>query len=92
MAGLSRLPRKQQAAAAARRGLVIATLLLSGVLLVSLRGSQIDLMHMLFGSVLAVDDAALLMIATVSSLTLWVLALMYGGVLLVSLLHRNVRY
>jgi zinc/manganese transport system permease protein len=28
-----------------------------GVLLVSLRGSQVDLMHMLFGSVLAVDDA-----------------------------------
>lgn len=48
-----------------------------GVLLVSLRGSQIDLMHMLFGSVLAVDDAALLQIAAVSSATLLALALMY---------------
>jgi len=55
-----------------------------GVLLVSLRGSQIDLMHMLFGSVLAVDDAALLLIATVSSLTLWVLALMYRPLVLES--------
>lgn len=47
-----------------------------GVLLVSLRGSQVDLMHMLFGSVLAVDDAALLQIAAVASVTLWALALM----------------
>jgi zinc/manganese transport system permease protein len=47
-----------------------------GVLLVSLRGSQVDLMHMLFGSVLAVDNAALLQMATVASLTLWALALM----------------
>jgi zinc/manganese transport system permease protein len=48
-----------------------------GVLLVSLRGSQIDLMHMLFGSVLAVDDAALLQIGAVASLTLLALAALY---------------
>lgn len=48
-----------------------------GVLLVSLRGSQVDLMHMLFGSVLAVDDAALLQITGVASATLLALALMY---------------
>ncbi|KPF49995.1 zinc ABC transporter permease [beta proteobacterium AAP121] len=47
-----------------------------GVLLVSLRGSQVDLMHMLFGSVLAVDDIALWQIAGVASLTLLLLALM----------------
>lgn len=51
--------------------------LASGVLLVSLKGSQVDLMHLLFGSVLAVDDAALLQIATVSSVTLLALAVMY---------------
>jgi zinc/manganese transport system permease protein len=34
-----------------------------GVLLVSLYGSQVDLMRVLFGSVLAVDDAALLLMA-----------------------------
>lgn len=48
-----------------------------GVLLVSLRGSQIDLMHMLFGSVLAVDDAALVQITSVASATLLALALIY---------------
>ena len=47
-----------------------------GVLLVSMRGSQIDLMHMLFGTVLAVDDAALLQIAVVTSLSLLALAVM----------------
>ncbi len=46
-----------------------------GVLLVSWRGSAVDLMHLLFGSVLAVDDAALLQMAAVSSVTLVALAL-----------------
>jgi zinc/manganese transport system permease protein len=55
-----------------------------GVLLVSLRGSQVDLMHMLFGSVLAVDDAALLQIAGVTSVTLWALALLYRPLVLES--------
>ena len=45
-----------------------------GVLLVSVRGSQVDLMRLLFGSVLAVDDAALLLMAGTSSLTLLALA------------------
>lgn len=55
-----------------------------GVLLVSLRGSSVDLMHMLFGSVLAVDDAALLQIAVVASVTLWALAAMYRPLVLES--------
>ncbi|MBL8350831.1 MAG: metal ABC transporter permease [Burkholderiaceae bacterium] len=55
-----------------------------GVLLVSWRGSQVDLMHMLFGSVLAVDDAGLLQIAAVTSATLWALALMYRPLVLES--------
>ena len=46
-----------------------------GVLLVSLRGSQVDLMRLLFGSVLAVDDAALVLMAVTTSLTLLLLAL-----------------
>ncbi|MGR4867988.1 metal ABC transporter permease [Variovorax sp. LARHSF232] len=48
-----------------------------GVMLVSTRGSSVDLMHLLFGSILAVDDAALLLIASVASLTLVVLAVIY---------------
>lgn len=51
--------------------------LAAGVLMVSLRGSQVDLMHLLFGSVLAVDDMALLQMAGVASVTLLALALAY---------------
>ena len=51
--------------------------LAGGVLLVSLRGSQIDLMHFLFGSVLALDDAALLLLGGISTLTLLALAAIY---------------
>lgn len=55
-----------------------------GVLLVSWRGTQVDLMHLLFGSVLAVDDVALLQMAVVASLTLWTLALLYRPLVLES--------
>lgn len=48
-----------------------------GVLLISARGSSVDLMHLLFGSVLAVDEAALLLSASVSAITLLALALIY---------------
>ncbi|WP_417280772.1 MULTISPECIES: zinc ABC transporter permease AztB [Alphaproteobacteria] len=41
-----------------------------GVLMVSLRGSSVDLMHVLFGTVLALNNDALLLIALSSSLTL----------------------
>ena len=34
----------------------------SGVLIVSLRGSAVDLMNILFGAILAVDDTALLLV------------------------------
>ncbi|CUA84290.1 MULTISPECIES: metal ABC transporter permease [Gulbenkiania] len=56
-----------------------------GVLLVSRSGSNVDLMHILFGSVLAVDDAALLLVAGVASFTLLTLALIYRPLLLESL-------
>ena len=48
-----------------------------GVTLVSLRGSNIDLLHVLFGSVLALDDATLILIAIIASITLAGLALLY---------------
>jgi zinc/manganese transport system permease protein len=48
-----------------------------GVLLVSLRGSSVDLMHVLFGTVLALDDDALVMIGAVASISLVVLALIW---------------
>lgn len=45
-----------------------------GVLVVSVRGSQVDLMHLLFGSILGVDDAGLLLIAASATATLLVVA------------------
>ena len=51
--------------------------LAAGVMIISTRGSPVDLMHVLFGSILAVDDGALLLVAVVSSVTLLALALLY---------------
>ncbi len=48
-----------------------------GVTVISWRGSNIDLLHVLFGSVLALDDATLLLLASISTLTLIGLALLY---------------
>lgn len=48
-----------------------------GVLLVSLRGSSVDLMHVLFGTVLALNDDALTLIAMISLITLAVLAIFW---------------
>ena len=49
----------------------------SGILIVAARGSQADLMHVLFGTVLAVDVNALLLIACITSITLLVIAALY---------------
>lgn len=51
--------------------------LAAGVLLVSLRGSQVDLLHILFGSVLALDDPALLLLGGIATVTLFALAALY---------------
>jgi zinc/manganese transport system permease protein len=53
-----------------------------GVLIVSLRGSNVDLMHFLFGSVLALDDATLMLVAGISSVTLITLALLWRPMVL----------
>lgn len=48
-----------------------------GVLIVSLRGSNVDLLHVLFGTILAIDTDALVLIGAITSATLLVLALIY---------------
>jgi zinc/manganese transport system permease protein len=53
-----------------------------GVLIVSVRGSNIDLLHVLFGTVLALDDHALLLVAAISTLSLVVLAVIYRPLVL----------
>lgn len=57
------------------------TSLALGVLLVSLRGSNVDLFHVLFGSILAVDETALLLLGAITSLTLLALAVIYRPLL-----------
>lgn len=53
-----------------------------GVTIVSLRGSSVDLMHVLFGTVLALDDQALLLIGGITTVTLGALALLYRPLVL----------
>lgn len=51
--------------------------LAAGVLIISLRGRNLDLLHVLFGSVLSLDDTSLLLIGAITSATLFALALLY---------------
>lgn len=51
--------------------------LAAGVLLVSVHGTQVDLMHMLFGTVLAIDAAGSVLVAAIATLTLLALAVAY---------------
>ncbi|MDJ1158350.1 metal ABC transporter permease [Chelatococcus sp. SYSU_G07232] len=53
-----------------------------GVTIVSLKGSNVDLLHVLFGTVLALDDATLLLLAGVATITLMTLALLYRPLVL----------
>lgn len=53
-----------------------------GVTLVSLRGTNVDLLHVLFGTVLALDDNTLLLIGAITSVTLAALALIYRPLVL----------
>ena len=53
-----------------------------GVMIVSIRGSNVDLLHVLFGTVLALDDAALILVASIATVSLAVLAVIYRPLVL----------
>jgi zinc/manganese transport system permease protein len=53
-----------------------------GVLIVSVRGSNIDLLHVLFGTVLALDNAAILLLAAIATVSLVALAVIYRPLVL----------
>ena len=53
--------------------------LAAGVMMVSVGGSGVDLLHVLFGSVLAVDDTALILVASVASVSMLAVAALYRG-------------
>jgi zinc/manganese transport system permease protein len=53
-----------------------------GVLIISIKGSNIDLLHVLFGTVLALDDAAIILLASIATVSLAVLAIIYRPLVL----------
>lgn len=53
-----------------------------GVLIISSKGSNVDLVHVLFGSVLALDKAALLLVASISTISLLTLVVLYRPLVL----------
>lgn len=53
-----------------------------GVVIVAAKGSDEELVHVLFGSVLAIDDRALLLVACIASVSLVVLALIWRPLVL----------
>jgi zinc/manganese transport system permease protein len=53
-----------------------------GVLIVSTRGSNIDLMHVLFGTVLALDNSALILLCAIASFSILILAILYRPLVL----------
>ena len=50
--------------------------------MLSVKGSNLDLLHVLFGSVLALDDATLVLLVSASSISLIVLALIFRPLVL----------
>ncbi|MEL0613318.1 metal ABC transporter permease [Marinomonas arenicola] len=48
-----------------------------GVILISVKGSNIDLLHVLFGSILSIDSQALYLIGSITSFSLLLLAIIY---------------
>ena len=74
LAGLITGRRAQQDAGLVAFYLVALSL---GIVLVAWRGSNVDVVHVLFGTVLAIDRRALLQIAAVSSVIIVVIAVLY---------------
>lgn len=72
--GVARLTVQKEDASMAAFYLVSLSI---GVVMVSLRGSSVDLMHVLFGTVLALNDAALWLIVLVTAVTLLALGLFW---------------
>ena len=72
--GISRATELKEDASLAAMFLVSLAL---GVVIVSVRGNTVDLLHFLFGSVLALDNAALVLIAAIATASLATMALIW---------------
>lgn len=56
--------------------------LATGTVIISLKGSNIDLTHILFGTILGVNGASLLFVASITTVSLLVLAIVYRPLIL----------
>jgi zinc/manganese transport system permease protein len=56
--------------------------LAGGVLIVSARGSSVDLLHVLFGTVLALNNDALILLCSITTITWFALALLFRPLVL----------
>jgi len=72
--GVTRLTAQKEDASFASFYLITLAL---GVMLISTAGSKVDLLHFLFGSVLAIDQESLFIIAGATSVTLMMLAIIW---------------
>jgi zinc/manganese transport system permease protein len=54
----------------------------AGVLIVSVKGSSVDLLHVLFGTVLALNDDALILLCTITTITWFALAVLFRPLVL----------
>jgi zinc/manganese transport system permease protein len=75
---VSRLTKQNEDASMAAFYLISLAL---GVLMISIRGSNVDLMHLLFGTVLALNNQALLLISTITFVTLMTLTIFWRGLI-----------
>lgn len=56
--------------------------LASGAVLISIKGNNVDLIHILFGSILAVNSTSLILVALISTISLISLAIIYRPLIL----------
>ena len=56
--------------------------LAGGVLIVSLKGSNVDLLHVLFGTVLALNNDALILLCSITTITWFALAILFRPLVL----------
>ena len=74
--------RKTETAEDANLAAFYLTSLALGVMIISKSGSSVDLMHVLFGSALALDNTALLLLYTICAITLILLTIIYRPLVL----------
>ena len=55
-----------------------------GVLIISIHGSNVDIMHVLFGTILAIDNESLFLVVSITSLTLLTFAIVGRGLVVES--------